>query len=110
MPYRHRKPYLICYDISDPRRLQKLHRYLRQRALPVQYSVFYASLTNNELRRIKDGINLIIEPREDDIRIYHLPDKPAIETLGRDTLPTGLQLLDPQNKVIFTSPHQPCLL
>ncbi len=110
MPYRHKKPCLICYDISDPRRLQKLHRYLLKHALPVQYSVFYASLTTNELGLIKDGINLIIEPREDDIRIYHLPDNPAIETLGRDTLPTGLQLLDTQNKVIFTSPHESWLL
>jgi len=32
--------YIICYDITCPRRLGKIHRLLKQSALPLQYSVF----------------------------------------------------------------------
>ena len=32
--------HIIAYDISDPRRLQKAHRYLIQHAIPLQNSIF----------------------------------------------------------------------
>jgi len=41
--------YLISYDIADPRRLQRVHAFLRRHALPVQYSVFLARLSERRL-------------------------------------------------------------
>lgn len=32
--------YLVCYDVRDPRRLQRVHRHLLAVGIPLQYSVF----------------------------------------------------------------------
>ena len=63
--------YLICYDIADPRRVQKMGRELDKLAIRIQYSVFYApSATQEMLFDIIETIDGIIEPEEDDVRIY----------------------------------------
>jgi CRISPR-associated protein Cas2 len=63
--------YLICYDISDPRRLQKMGRELDKIAIRIQYSVFYApDVTQDGIFDIMETINEVIEPSEDDARIY----------------------------------------
>ena len=33
--------YVISYDIGNPNRLLRVHRFLKGFALPIQYSVFY---------------------------------------------------------------------
>ncbi len=68
---RHTADYLICYDISDTRRVQKVGRELEKIAIRIQYSVFYApSATQETLFDIMETIEEIIEPEEDDVRIY----------------------------------------
>jgi len=63
--------YLICYDISDSRRLRKLGRELEKIAIRIQYSVFYAPrVTQDGIFDIMDIVNEAIEPSEDDVRIY----------------------------------------
>ena len=94
MPCRYKIQYIRCYDIRCPRRLQRLHRYLCRHAIPVQYSVFYGVFTRTELDDIKDGIQNIINPRQDDIRIYPLPTHPGIITLGQSLFPEGVSILD----------------
>jgi CRISPR-associated protein Cas2 len=67
--------YLICYDISDNKRLQRLGRRLEKIAIRIQYSVFYApSVTQEGLFDIMETIDEIIEPAEDDVRIYTVVD------------------------------------
>lgn len=61
--------YLFCYDICNEKRLVKIHRYLCKKAIPIQYSVFYAELTQNELQGIIEDLGFLIYP-QDDIRIY----------------------------------------
>ena len=34
------REYIICYDITCPRRLGRIHRVLKRLANPLQYSVF----------------------------------------------------------------------
>ena len=67
--------YLICYDISDNKRLQRLGRRLEKLAIRIQYSVFYApSVTQEMLFDIIGTIDEIIEATEDDVRVYTVMD------------------------------------
>ncbi len=82
MALNRRMPILICYDIADPRRLQRLHRQLAKRALMVQYSVYYCELTREGMERIKAMIANHIDPTADDVRLYPLPGDFDITLLG----------------------------
>jgi len=86
--------YLICYDIADPRRLVRVHRYLKGHGIPVQYSVFVAKLRPRSLDLVMAGISERIDPRADDVRAYALPATLRIERIGREYFPEGLSLLD----------------
>ena len=76
-------PLLICYDIANPRRLQRLHRRLAKQAVMVQYSVYYCELTLKGMERLKAMIADHIDPTEDDVRLYPLPDDFDIALLGQ---------------------------
>ncbi|TAL46266.1 MAG: CRISPR-associated endonuclease Cas2 [Methylovulum sp.] len=84
--------FLIVYDIADPKRLNRVHRYLKKQGIPVQYSVFTTELRRVPLERLLANINAIINRREDDVRCYTLPNKPAFELLGRQIFPEGVML------------------
>lgn len=85
---KHRKtPYIIAYDIGDRKRLVKVHRRIKQQAIPLQYSVFYAKLNQQELQRLIDQLNDLIVDSEDDIRIYPLPQKPKWSSFGKSLFP-----------------------
>ena len=86
--------YLIAYDICDPRRLGRVHRFLRKSGLPVQYSVFTAQLTERKLKRVLEGLAAIIHPDGDDIRVYPLPSRPDSTCLGLQFFPEDVLLLD----------------
>ena len=66
-----RADYLICYDISDKKRLRKLAKELGEAAMRIQHSVFYMpSASQEDLFAIMDIIDEIIDPLDDDVRIY----------------------------------------
>ncbi len=87
------RQYLICYDIADPRRLARVHRFLTTRALALQYSVFSAVLRRRELEDILENLEERIDVRKDDVRVYPLPDAPQATTIGRFFLPEGITLI-----------------
>jgi len=67
--------FIISYDISDSKRLQRLARRLEKVAMRIQYSVFFcASVTQTDLFAIIEDINEVINQDEDDVRIYHILD------------------------------------
>ena len=84
--------YLIAYDIANPRRLTRVHRYLKKQGLPVQYSVFTVVMKRKALLRLLDVINALILPAEDDVRCYRLPENSDIKTLGRQYFPEDVML------------------
>lgn len=93
------RTWLIAYDITNPKRLARVHRYLKTIAVPVQYSVFAAEENEPGIRRIRDMIAQEINPKTDDVRFYPLPNNLEIYHYGRRTLPEGLQILsDRQNR------------
>lgn len=88
---------MVCYDIADPKRLGRVHRYLRRLAVPVQYSVFATSLTPKKQQRLMQGLARLIDEKEDDVRLYPLPKRLEHLGLGRQWLPDGVILLGEQS-------------
>jgi len=90
------KAYLIAYDIRDPKRLVRVHHYLRERALAVQYSVFVGRFSRDNLQEVVEGLRQRIEESEDDVRIYPVPERPRIFVLDRARDLAGVYLADEQ--------------
>ena len=88
------RAHLIAYDIADPKRLVRVHRYLKTVAVDVQYSVFAGVLAPRQMERVLREIDARIHPREDDVRVYPLPQRCHAVTLGRQHLPEGVFLTD----------------
>lgn len=82
--------YVICYDISDPKRLNHLHRYLLKRAIPIQYSVFLFAGDDRQFAACLAGAAQEIDEKEDDLRAYPLPKRGFKARTGRPALPEGI--------------------
>ncbi|MCB1825934.1 MAG: CRISPR-associated endonuclease Cas2 [Candidatus Competibacteraceae bacterium] len=96
---RKRRLYLICYDIAeDPKRLNRVARYLGKFAFRVQYSVFVGSFFEHSLAGVLRGLEGIIDPRKDDVRCYPLPEQAEVVLLGPQLFPDDILLIrDGQN-------------
>ena len=92
MSYSLIRNWLIAYDIADPRRLRKVHSFLKQHAIPVQYSAFVLRGNQMQLDRVLSGIAARIKVTSDDVRAYHLPNRCEIAALGIQHLPEGILL------------------
>ena len=69
------KDYLICYDISDTKRLAKLARYLEKISLRVQNSIYLMpNTTPTHIQTIAQEIAVMIDAQADDVRIYTIID------------------------------------
>lgn len=90
------RAFLIAYDVADPKRLTKVHRFLAGEALAVQYSVFVTMASERQIDRIRAGIEQRIDWRQDDVRIYPLPARCQAHLIGRQILPPGIVLADHQ--------------
>ncbi len=63
--------YLVCYDVSDPKRLAKLARFLEKRVVRIQNSIFLAkNFSKDKIYELSQEISDIINSQKDDIRIY----------------------------------------
>ena len=95
--------YIICYDITNRRRLGRVHSLLKKHAVPVQYSLFLFTGTDAQLQQCLDLLQAIKDQHTDDIRAYPLPQRGLRWSLGKATLPEGIHLGDlpaPWNGVI----------
>lgn len=83
--------FVVCYDICDPRRLGRLHRFLKKYMLPLQYSVFLFIGEDRQLDQLLAKAETYIDPKLDDLRAYPLPARGLKVCLGKPTLPDGIQ-------------------
>ena len=90
MSKHHRREFIIAYDIADPRRLSRIHRMLKRLAMPLQYSVFYAQMSDHQRDQLAKLLENEIDNKEDDIRIYPLPRAYSVQYLGEDPMLEGL--------------------
>jgi CRISPR-associated protein Cas2 len=86
-----RRSWLLAYDIANPRRLGRVLRCMKRHATPVQYSVFWLEGSPADSLRCVQAVRRLMDPREDDLRVYPLPAHARCLRLGRAVLPEGIQ-------------------
>jgi len=86
------KPYLIAYDIGEPRRLQRVHRLLKNQAIALQYSVFIALMNKAECEELTQALSELIDESVDDVRLYPLPQRPKWHAWGKGLWPDGITI------------------
>ncbi|HOP86229.1 MAG TPA: CRISPR-associated endonuclease Cas2 [Syntrophorhabdaceae bacterium] len=74
--------YLIAYDISNERRLAKVHDFLKGYSTGGQKSVYECFLTEGELGYIKEALMEIINEEFDRIHIFTMDGRSRTHTLG----------------------------
>lgn len=82
--------YLIGYDISDSKRLQRIHRRMTRYATPIQYSVFLFDGSEKLLKACLEEVMGIFHKKEDDLRVYPLPANSSQWHLGKPSFPEGI--------------------
>lgn len=95
--------YLVSYDISNPKRLQKIHKLMRGYGDSFQYSVFLCQLSTKEYVIMKNNLYEKIKPSEDQIVIIRLGtvDKQNITSPDRWTVIGRKLNLSDNNIMIF---------
>ncbi len=79
--------FLVCYDIGNPKRLYRVHRYLLGYKVGGQKSLYECWLTPAELRQIRQTLEDLIDPTQDRAHIFQLDPRMKIEGLGLATHP-----------------------
>lgn len=67
-----RQTYLVCYDISDDRRLARVAKAMRGFGDRIQYSVFECQFTEADLVRCRTTLGSLIHHKEDQVLFVHL--------------------------------------
>ena len=67
-----RTRYLVSYDISDPKRLRKVHKAVKDFGWSMQYSVFICDLDPVEMVLLKQEVASIIHHSEDSVAFVNL--------------------------------------
>jgi CRISPR-associated protein Cas2 len=63
---------LITYDITDPKRLNALRRFLKEFGLRTQKSVFECDIDEEAIRRIRSYCKERLDLSGDSVRIYRI--------------------------------------
>jgi CRISPR-associated protein Cas2 len=79
--------YLVCYDISDPKRLRKVAQACEDFGYRRQYSVFLCRLSATDFVRLRSRLYDLLKMDEDQVLFIPLCGKcvNAMESLGRPT-------------------------
>lgn len=85
--------YIVCYDIADPRRLQRVHSFIANEAEFLQRSVYHLSVKKESLADFVSALDELICDTEDDVRIYPLPTRAKLEIWGKEHCLAGVYLL-----------------
>ena len=64
-----RRTYLVCYDISHPKRLAKVHKTMRAFGEHRQYSIFECQMTQTDLVRCRHLLSAIIDHKKDQVSL-----------------------------------------
>lgn len=78
----HRTLYLVCYDVSCPKRLYRVHKYLLGFKVGGQKSFFECWFTPAELRDARRELALLIDAKEDRVHFFQLDPRMTMEGLG----------------------------
>lgn len=87
-----RVDWIACYDIAERKRLARMFKLLKSEGIPLQYSVFLLHASELELAQVETRIRKIIDPKQDDVRIYKVPSRNHLWTMGHALVPEGILL------------------
>ena len=79
--------YLVCYDISCPKRLCRVHRLLLAYRVGGQKSFFECWFTPAELRAVQTTLGDLIDSEADRVHIFQLDPRMQMDRLGLATAP-----------------------
>lgn len=79
--------FLVCYDVSCPKRLHRVHKYLLGYKVGGQKSFFECWLTPAELREVRQTLEQLLHPIQDRAHIFQLDPRMKSDGLGLATLP-----------------------
>ncbi|NWF75671.1 MAG: CRISPR-associated endonuclease Cas2 [Nitrospirae bacterium] len=74
--------YLIAYDISNDKRLNRVRNFLKGYSTGGQKSVYECFLTDGELRYVKRKLERLIREDEDRVHIFTMDGRSRTHTLG----------------------------
>jgi len=79
--------YLVCYDISNPKRLRKVARTCEDFGYRKQLSVFLVRVSATDFVRLRSRLYDIIDLNEDQVLFLPLTDAclQRMDTIGRPT-------------------------
>jgi CRISPR-associated protein Cas2 len=79
--------YLVCYDISDPKRLRKVARCCEDFGYRKQLSVFLMRISTTDFVKLKSRLYDIIDLTKDQVLFLPLTDSclRQMESIGRPT-------------------------
>ncbi len=63
---------LVTYDITDPKRLKRTHKFLKEFGLNTQKSVFECDIDEVALKRIRWFFRDTLDLSSDSVRIYKI--------------------------------------
>ena len=71
-----KKDFLLCYDITNKKRLAKIAKLIEAEAMRIQYSVyFYEGVSKKELMYLVEKVEAILDEELDDFRVYTIKNK-----------------------------------
>jgi len=79
----HKKWYMLVYDVREPKRLQKIHYFMKKHGIAMQKSVFILKIDNTGLYKVISGVKELVNNREDDVRIYPITTPSSIWAAGQ---------------------------
>ena len=82
--------FVLGYDITDPRRLGRIHRAMKKLAMPIEYSIFLLDGSERDAQRCVAAMEHLMDRRHDDVRCYPLPGYGYQKRLGKAVLPEGI--------------------
>lgn len=77
--------FIIAYDISNNKRLQRLQRLVSNQFLQLQYSIYYGTMTRKSMDTFIITMQKIIHPTDDDLRIYEVEPLEEAFVIGKYT-------------------------
>lgn len=63
---------LLTYDITDPKRLTRMHKFMKEFGVNTQKSVFECDIDDIGLKRIRDYCKSALDISEDSVRVYKI--------------------------------------
>jgi CRISPR-associated protein Cas2 len=64
--------FLVCYDVTDPKRLRKAYQLMKGFGDPLQYSVFRCELSPRQLQALREKLWALLNLAEDRVMIADL--------------------------------------